>query len=309
MRDLLTTKLNLATSKIKPYEGFVFLCGGPTDIRSPHPVSIRDAIYRELAKDDCFEKRIRVAEDFKDWSHEATYRDLVSFERHIAELSSVIVIVLESAGAIAELGLFSAIEEFNTKLLVFVETQHYQADSFIRLGPIEYLEKTHANLAECHRWTKLDSRFAFDPVAATELQADLASAIRGRASKPTPERLFNSSGWLDMAFLVCDILSLYSALTLRELRHLITSLEVECNETSLKQTLFLLERVRLVVMEPKGDQRYYVCLDERQFIRFSLKGESGLDFMRFRTDLLAEYAKTDKKRFRVIQEVRTRYGQ
>jgi hypothetical protein len=69
------------------------------------PVSIRDAMFRELAKDSAVEKRIRVAEHYKDWSHDSIYQDLVSFERHLAELSSVIVLVLESSGSIAELGL------------------------------------------------------------------------------------------------------------------------------------------------------------------------------------------------------------
>lgn len=308
MRDLLLAKLNLATSKIKPYEGFIFLCGGPTDIQSVKPVSIRDAIHRELAKDDNFEERIRVAEDYKDWSHEATYRDLVSFERHLAELSSVIVVVLESAGSIAELGLFSAIEEFNKKLLIFVETDHYQSGSFIKLGPIDYLEKTHENLAECHRWTKLQGRYSiFDPDAATDLQAELADAIRSRASQAMPERALNPGGWLDIALLVCDLLSLCSALTLRELRQLLVGLGIECGETNLKQTLFLLERVRLLAMEPKGDQRFYISVEPRHFVRLGIQG-GPFDLMRFRTDLLAGYEKGDKKRFRAIQEARRRYA-
>ncbi|MHB8565222.1 MAG: retron St85 family effector protein, partial [Acidiferrobacteraceae bacterium] len=102
---------------MKPYEGFIFLCGGPANVREPRPVSVRDAIYRELAKSDDIGRRIRVAEHYKDWAHDSIYRDLVSFEKHLAELSSVIVLVLESPGALAELGLFSAIDEFREKLL------------------------------------------------------------------------------------------------------------------------------------------------------------------------------------------------
>jgi hypothetical protein len=145
MRNILLTKINLSESRLKPYQGFIFLCGGPTDIRSTKPISIRDAIYRELVKHRDIDGRIRVAEDYKDWSHDAIYRDLVSFERHLAELSSVIVLALESPGSIAELGLFSVIEEFKNKLLVFIETDHYQSDSFIRLGPIDYLEKIYVS--------------------------------------------------------------------------------------------------------------------------------------------------------------------
>lgn len=309
MRNILLTKINLSESRLKPYQGFIFLCGGPTDIRSTKPISIRDAIYRELVKHRDIDGRIRVAEDYKDWSHDAIYRDLVSFERHLAELSSVIVLALESPGSIAELGLFSVIEEFKNKLLVFIETDHYQSDSFIRLGPIDYLEKIYANTAECHRWMLGSGRSAsFDPSAAELLQPELAEAVRIRASKAAPERIFDPKVWLDGALLVCDLLGLCSALTLRELRQLLDDLGCARTETEVKQLVFLLHRVSLIAMEPKGDQRFYVGIEDKQYIRFALRDRT-FDPMRFRADLLALYEKDDKKRFRAIQDVRRRNAQ
>lgn len=306
MREVLLTKVDLSASRLKPYQGFIFLCGGPTDVRSVKPISVRDAIHRELVKHRDIDGRIRVAEDYKDWSHEAIYRDLVSFERHLAELSSVIVLVLESPGSIAELGLFSVIEEFKNKLLVFVETDHYQSDSFIKLGPIDYLEKIHENTAECHRWMQGTGRLAaFDPSAAEQLQPELAEAIRTRAAYPTPERIFDPKSWLDGALLVCDLLGLCSALTLRELRQLLVELGCIRTETEVKQLVFLLQRVGLIAMEPKGDQRFYVGIEDRQYVHFALRDKT-FDDMRFRSDLLAHYEKDDKKRFRAIQDVRRR---
>ncbi len=308
MREALVAKIDLSASRLKPYEGFIFLCGGPTDIREVKPISVRDAIHRELGKDSKIEPRIRVAEDYKDWSHEATYRDLISFERHLAELSSVIVLVLESAGSIAELGLFSAIDEFKRKLLIFVETDYYQSNSFIKLGPIDYLEKNYDNTAECHRWMQGRGRLAsFDPSAAEQLQPELAEAVRARAAQPSPERNFDSQLWLDGALLVCDLLGLCSALTLRELRQLLIDLGCPRTDTEVKQIVFLLQRVELIAMEPKGDQRFYVNVEEKQYLHFSLRDKT-FDAMRFRSDLLAQYEKTDKKRFRAIQDVRRRHA-
>lgn len=309
MRDELFAKIDLRSSRLKPYEGFIFLCGGQTDIRSCEPVSIRDAMYRELAKDNALEKRIRVAEHYKDWSHDSIYRDLVSFERHLAELSSVIVLVLESPGSIAELGLFSVVEEFQGKLLVFIETGHYKSSSFIKLGPVDYLEKVHRNSAECHRWmVEVDRRLKFDPKAAQELQPELAEAVLKRARKPAPEHIFRPTSWLDTALLICDLLSLCSALTLREMRAILEQLARPMPESELKQYLFLLEKVELIAVEPKGDQRFYVGIEERQFYWFQIR-EEAVDLSRFRADQIASYAQNDKKRFRAIQEVRKRHAQ
>lgn len=306
MRELLLEKIDLSASRLKPYKGFIFLCGGPTDIRSPTPISIRDAIYRELSADEGIERRIRVAEHYKDWSHDGIYRDLVSFEQHLAELSSVIVLVLESPGSIAELGLFSAIQEFKERLLVFIETNHYQSASFIKLGPIDYLEKIYENAAQCDRWTKQEAyREVFDADAAQSLQADFADAVRERAMQATPERRLDPEKWLHRALLACDLLSLCAALTVRELRMLMIGLGVNYTEAELKQLLFLLERVDLVAMEPKGDRRYYVTIDDREHIHLGIR-DRNFDTMRFRSDVVSQYEKDDKKRFRAIQDVRRR---
>lgn len=308
MRDTLCSKVDLANSKMKSYEGFIFLCGGPTDITSHDPVSIRDAIQRELVRHPDLEQRIRIAEDYKDWAHDAIYRDLVSFETHLAELSSVIVLILESPGSLAELGLFSIISEFQKKILIIVDTTHYQSNSFIRLGPIDFLEKIHENPVECHRWLRDEGRhLRFDAQAARELQPELADAIRQRASRPTPERVFNPNHWLDGALLTCDLLSLCSALTLRELKTILEALGCPRNESEVKQILFVLERVQLISMEPKGDQRFYISRCDKEFVRLNVTDES-FDLNRFRSDLLEKYERDEKKRFRAIQEARRRYA-
>lgn len=306
MSDLstsLSSKIDLEKSRVKPYEGFIFLCGGPTDVKSVLPTSLRDALYRELVKDDSDEERIRVAEHYKDWAHDSIYNDLLLFEQHIAELSSIIVLILESPGAIAELGLFSAIGEFRDKLLVFIDSQCYKSASFIKLGPVDFLEKTHGNAAEVHRW--LDDRFQIDRKLAEELQVEVAEAVRARLSKKNTEKPFNRGQWLHFALLVCDLIDLYSALTVRELRNLLSDVGLEKSEHELRQVLYLLERVRLIAMEPKGDQRFYVAITGNQYLKLHIDDEP-FDAARFRSDILRKYSTSDKKRFRAIQDARGR---
>jgi hypothetical protein len=68
-----------------------------------------------------------------------------------------------------------------------------------------------------------------------------------------------------------------------------------------------LEKVDLVAIKPKGEQRFFVCRDARQFLQFHLH-DAHFDLNRFRSDMLAEYEKNDKKRFRAIQESRKKYA-
>lgn len=107
--------------------------------------------------------------------------------------------------------------------------------------------------------------------------------------------------------LVCDLLNICSALTIRELRQLLDGLGCQRNESEVKQLLFLLTRMGLLAMEPKGDQRFYVSTDAREFVRFGMR-DTTFDLMRFRSDLLDLYQRADKKRFRAIQEARARHA-
>ncbi len=264
-------------------------------------------MYRELVKQPQIDKRIRMAEHYKDWGHDSVYGDLVLFERHLAELSSVIVLALESAGAIAELGLFSVISEFQEKLLVFIETTHYQSHSFIKLGPVNFLEKVHRNQANCQRWLKVDGgELVFDPVAATRIQVEMAEAILKRVESPTKERSYEKGNWLHDALLLCDFLNLTAALTIREIKELFAAFGSEKTEHELRQTLYLLEKVGLIGMEPKGEQRFYIGIEQRQFFQFHTR-DRYFDLSRYRSLILNDYFENDKRRFHAIQDGRGKH--
>ena len=290
---------------MKPYEGFIFICGGPSDVTQANPISVRDALQRELVKDSQLDAKTRIAEHYKDWSKDGVYSDLLDFENHIAQLSSVIVLILESAGSIAELGLFSAIEGFREKLLVVVETNHYNTPSFIRLGPIDYLEKSFRNLAECHRW--LDENHQLDHHALADVPLELVASIKQRIKSDVPARAFDPKRWADVALMICELISLFSALTFKEIQAYIKNLSVNVADSQLHQYLYILERLEFIYMEPKGTQRFYVSRDERSFVSFDAKIKT-FDLMRFRLEVIESYEREDKKRFRAIQEVRRRHA-
>ncbi|WP_250623063.1 retron St85 family effector protein [Pinirhizobacter soli] len=304
-RSTLVRNISLERSKVRPFEGYVFLCGGTINIRSAQPTSLRDAIYRGLAENQEIEKRIRLAEHYKDWSNDGVYTDLVEFEKHLAELSSLIVLVLESAGSIAELGLFSAIEQYSDKLLLYVASNYYEETSFIRLGPIKYLEEAKGNFAHYYPWLKeVANELIFDAEYATSLAEEFRQTVSDRLDRPTQERTFDKNNWLHRSLLICELVSLMSALTIGEVRTFLNNLDIDTNLTSLRQQLFLLAKVGLLKIEPSGDQRFYVINDAREFLVIYAEGRDFFDKSRFRSDVILHYSRTDKKRFRALQRAR-----
>ena len=101
--------------------------------------------------------KIWMAENINDWFKEGHFSDLVTFEKQVANLASVIVLFLESPGSIAELAFFSQIPEVTKRFLVFLDTYHYQKNSFIRQGPIQFLEQTTSGLVHVYPWSSNNS--------------------------------------------------------------------------------------------------------------------------------------------------------
>ena len=67
--------------------------------------------------------------------------DLLNLENELGKSVTSVIIILESPGAIAELGAFSNNDITKNKLVVVVDKKHKKEKSFIMLGPIKYLQK------------------------------------------------------------------------------------------------------------------------------------------------------------------------
>lgn len=126
----------------------VFLVGaGPGN-----PKSIRDSIRKELITwryynwldvyypEELFEELLGRGKHF----------DLLSLENLLAESVHTVVIILESPGAIAELGAFANHKELCNRLVVIVDSKYLKAKSFIVLGPIRYLKKKTKSIVIDH---------------------------------------------------------------------------------------------------------------------------------------------------------------
>jgi len=117
----------------------IFLIGAAQKDR----FSIRETLRKELT-------RFRYLHDFNFYYPEELFAelilskakfDLLSLENMLAESVHAVVIILESPGAIAELGAFANHPNLRNKLVVIVDKKYRKARSFIRLGPVRYLEK------------------------------------------------------------------------------------------------------------------------------------------------------------------------
>jgi hypothetical protein len=80
-----------------------------------------------------------LAETARDLFRSTKYKDLISFEEDIARIASLVLVIPESPGSLAELGAFATNEIIRRALCVIMQERFENDESFIRLGPIEHI--------------------------------------------------------------------------------------------------------------------------------------------------------------------------
>jgi hypothetical protein len=121
---------------------FIFLCGGVIT-HSTYPENLRDYLYRTKNFANKLNADIVLAETARDLYRATQYKDLISFEEDIARIASLVLVIPESPGSLAELGAFAANDIIRRALRVIMQQRFENDESFIRFGPIELLIKRH----------------------------------------------------------------------------------------------------------------------------------------------------------------------
>jgi hypothetical protein len=117
----------------------VFLIGSGQDIQN----SLRDSLRKKLL-DFWYNPNLGIfypEELFDELFQGRNEIDLLHLENLLALSVHAIVIVLESAGSIAELGAFANHEVLKNRLVVIVDQKYKKEKSFIMLGPVMMLRK------------------------------------------------------------------------------------------------------------------------------------------------------------------------
>lgn len=307
-RTYFLSQLDLTKTRIKAFEGFVLLCGGQSDA-NPHPVkSVRHLIQSELTngRNSGLAKRVRLAEETKDWFHGGVYKDLVTFEEHLAGLSAVVVLVVETAGSIAELGAFSVSGPFIDRLLVIVSQDHYHEDSFIRLGPIQKIENSSKDSVLVYDWHE---RPAYGPTTENyELirtdVAEVVSKITEYVSPSDREHVFRASEPSHIMSLICELCDLFGALNESDIGNFLSKLSLNVESEDLSRYLFLLQKCQMLSLKAKGHGRYFYVDDWSSRVSFAYKEGAKFNRERLKVDTIAYYELKLKSRASIIKSTR-----
>ena len=136
-----------------------------------------------------------------------TYLDL---EGDLAYLSALILVFVESAGSIAELGAFCQTPVLNEKLFAVIEHRYQDEESFIKDGPVAKLKQLNNESVFFLPWSKPPKRgrSRIDKKKAQETVGGLLNWLSGYMAKLPQEEKFREDNIGHLLLLIADFVAL-----------------------------------------------------------------------------------------------------
>jgi len=259
-------EIDLSKTKVSREKPAIFVCGGIVDITSPHTHSVRELFFESISPKgfEDFHDYCIQAETFKDYFEAGKYQDLSLFENDLAHYASLVIIFLESPGSIVELGLFFNTQSLKEKLLVFVNQSHSLDDSFIRLGPLENLERDNNDCVQYYPWD-VNNPAGMDSRVLDFIFTDISAAIE---KLPENEK-FSKENYGHLALLIYECVRIYRALRISEIRSLLGMHGIVLDEIRAKNLIYLLRISGLVEIYKMGKDVFYLPKSDEIVLRLA----------------------------------------
>ncbi|MGW7774164.1 retron St85 family effector protein [Pseudomonas machongensis] len=299
--DLAESKIHFSKSPI------VLLCGGYVpekeyaDADEPPVRSLRDALKRK-ALSMMKAPHIFRPEEIKSWHEDGVYRNLMDFEADLASICSLIAIAVESEGAIAELGAFSQLPDFQKKLIVFVPEEYAGAKSFINLGILRHINETHGSGVKVYPWSPRYPHEIPEHVVIDAMD-DIVEELE--ALKKTQH--FSLSNNIHIIVLIYELVRLFVALKEGEIVDAIKGLGKDIHRDDVRRKIYLLQEFDFIKKIGYSDSTFYTCDDDSfHSLKFALKAGGMVDVLRLKMECIDYYkaASSERNRNRAIDRAK-----
>lgn len=249
-REKFIDLIDLNNSRVQLEPHVVFVCGGPVDVTVTNNHSIRNMFMNLSAAVGGAADGFVLAENFKDWQQ--GYSSLSDFENDIAFLSSMVVVFLESEGALTEFGLFFGNRTIRRKLVAVIHDEFHNAESFINYGLLSPMEAASQDSVKVFC---IDHRDV-ENVSSDEVQEILDDIVSDCARKDDTSK-FDPEDRGHQIFLTLQVINIFHALTKSEIRRYISKLGIKMSRPELDSALYILEKFGFIGQKKRSSQYFY----------------------------------------------------
>ena len=239
--------------------------------------SLRALFHQRLEREfPNVSKYVRLAEDANKWSKAAKHYDnLLDLENDLAHISACILLFVESAGSIAELGAFSQAPALREKLVAVLEHGHQRDDSFINNGPVANLRSHNPDSVIFYPWLSSGDKHAnrrLDKGEAYETVTLLLKWLSEYMAGLRKEEKFRKAERAHTLLLIADCINLGTIFLYKEILASLKALGVDFAPKDLEKCLFLLQKLELIDETQYGNNTYYVSgRVNAEFVHYAYK--------------------------------------
>jgi hypothetical protein len=192
---------------------FVFLCGGIIS-STTQPNTLRDYLYRTRHLSAHLNAKVVLAEEARDLYRSTKYRDLISFEEDIARIASLVLVIPESPGSLAELGAFATNEVIRQTLCVIMQERFANDESFIRLGPVEnIIQNQGRDFVGFYPWRVNDTSYRISVRSISPHYRAVVDFINNHLNRVPASTLFHRTKELILFFIIYWIINILVAVS------------------------------------------------------------------------------------------------
>jgi hypothetical protein len=296
----------------------IFLCGGPYDATASTPKSLRDAFMRSAHKKPFDRHFPLLAEDLNAFFPRGQYKDILSFEADLAQISDLIILFSESFGSAAELGAFSMVPEIAPRLLVVIDDHYYGHNSFITLGPIRSLENAYGETSVCvlnRTDINISSIRNIETINISVFSERLGAAFTTRIKTAREHTTFNKERHGHVIKLIVGLIQHYGALTLDEIDLFLDFWSIKLSRDRLSDLLLCAEFANWTLKDKRGLSTYYLTTATNEALQYKLRADLPdlarfnpiqLKKERWRADIVEYWRRNEPDRFSSITHARGR---
>jgi hypothetical protein len=136
VRDALIARFRSGSFHFLKRQRIAFICGGGGSTRRGE----FEQYLKKRRPDTLFFRAEAVWEEITS-AAPSSNENVLEVEQRLADLADMVVIIVESAGTLAELGAFAMNSALRPKLVPILDAQHRGDKSFINMGPVHWVDK------------------------------------------------------------------------------------------------------------------------------------------------------------------------
>ncbi len=305
--DRLLGDLSFDELRIRRPNRFTFLCGGRLEDSASKsaPICLRDYLVRIRGVEKKLGHPIVLAENAQQIYRDTSYPDLITFEEDIAKIAAVVLVISESAGALAELGAFSSTPDILNALRVLISEENHEQESFVRFGPIKRVEEIDRERIGVFPWRVNKS----GQIIQASVKADyveIVNFLKGHVES-TPETSYRNM--MDGARVFYDIMwitYLADAITPGLLYELVRKLNPGETDEALRNKIFCMKVAGWMATISYGGRDYYCNLTPKDPFVYAFRDEipaAQRDALRRRIEVRKELRKVEAIHPTIIQRL------